>query len=143
MMRALLMSALCLLMVCCVRPDTEEIFISESKADGGLYEFSFDMPDTLSTYDFAFFARVDRPSLGKTATGAFPLKVCWLSPDSRKALEEQVWFDAGDLRGVQVDYRKGVRPSQAGSWKMLVRPEDPPKGLRGMGLIIKRNDGTR
>ena len=53
---------------------------------------------------------------------------------------ETVWFPAGQHKAL---YRSGVRLEASAPVAMRVRPIDPPEDFRGLGIIIKRNDGTR
>lgn len=125
--------ALCLAPVSCVRPGSVEIFIPAAKAQNGVYVFDFEMADTLSTYDFYFYTRVDGPRLD-----SLPLKVMWLAP-SGESLSETVYMDPDAVMEL---YRSAVMPAEAGDWRMCVRPEGVGKGFRGLGLICKDN-GTR
>ena len=142
MTRTSLLVSLCLLLACCARPATEELFVSGRKAVNGVYEFALDFTDSSSTYDIAFYTRVDRFSLGKVQEESIALQISWISPKDSIQMEERVWMPCGDLKGVKADYRTGIHPTEAGVWTLLVRPKDPPRGFRGLGLIITRN-GTR
>ena len=53
-------------------------------------------------------------------------------------LKENVWFPAGEHRAL---YRSGVSP--ASDIILQIKPINPPEGFRGLGIICKRNDGTR
>lgn len=131
-----------LMLVSCTRPESENLFVKASDSDDGLYEFKVDLSDPGEDgYDFAFYTRVDDISL-KSKYGTIPLDICWMSPSSRRALEERVYIGRGDLGGLSAEYRSAVRPSETGVWTLYVRPVDPPKGFRGLGLTVKRN-GTR
>lgn len=136
---AILLAALTAFFSSCSRPDSVETFIKVADAPAGIYDFSVDMSDSLATYDLLFYTRVDNPSgFGKS----IPLEVSWISPDSERALVEKVYLGSGDLRGVREEYRTGVNPVVKGVWTLRVRPEDTPRGFRGIGLIV-RTDGTR
>lgn len=129
----LVLPALLLAGSACVRPDTMEMFVSSSKAEDGVYIFDFELPDTLATYDFSFFVRVDGPQLD-----SLPLKVMWLDP-AGESFTETVYMDPG--KEVEL-YRKDVVPVRAGDWRICVRPSVTSEGFRGLGLICKEN-GTR
>lgn len=117
----------------CAKPDTVEKFIPASKAQNGVFVFDFEMADTLSTYDFSFYTRIDGPQLD-----SLPLKVMWLSPDG-KSFSETVYMNPAS--GVE-PYRSGVTPVIPGQWRICVRPAVESKGFRGLGFVCKEN-GTR
>lgn len=125
--------AFCLAPVACVKPVSTEMFIPAAKAQAGVYVFDFEMADTLSTYDFYFYTRVDDPQLD-----SLPLKVMWLAP-SGESFTETVYMDPTALKEL---YRSGVRPAEAGDWRICVRPVGVGEGFRGLGLVCKDN-GTR
>ena len=119
--------------LCCVRPSSFESFVPVHKASDGVYVFDFEMSDTLSTYDFEFFTRIDgeRPD-------SLPLRVMWLAP-SGKSFSETVYMNPG----LDVEkYRSGVAPAEQGRWRICVRPAVESPGFRGLGLVCKTN-GTR
>ena len=60
-------------------------------------------------------------------------------PDSI-SLRETVYLPYGGKAGSTHLYRSGIRPSPAGEWRLVIRPTDPPEGLRGIGIICKRHD---
>ena len=125
--------ALCLAPSGCVKPASSEKFIPAAKAQAGIYVFDFEMADTLSTYDFYFYTRVDGPQLD-----SLPLKVMWVAP-SGESFTETVYMDP---TAVMEPYRSGVRPAEAGDWRICVRPVGVSGGFRGLGLVCKDN-GTR
>ena len=58
---------------------------------------------------------------------------------------ETVWFPAGQHKAL---YRSGIRLTSAEASApvavaLRVRPINPPEDFRGLGIIVKRNDGTR
>ncbi|MCQ2181778.1 MAG: hypothetical protein MJY50_06950 [Bacteroidales bacterium] len=136
----LLLTALCVLLASCVRPDTEEWFVCAEDAVNGNYLFDLDMTDSLATFDLSLYFRVDNLK----SRGAFvPMNVSWYSPSSEKRLEETVYMECGNYsEGAQALYRDAVRPGEPGIWKINVRPMNPPVGFRGVGVIFTRN-GTR
>ena len=60
------------------------------------------------------------------------------APGPRTIHEESVWFPAGKHR---VLYRSGVASTPRIILK--IKPVNPPESFRGLGIICKRNDGTR
>lgn len=130
-----------LVLASCAGQELENRFIKASDSKDGLYEFNVDIQDTLSLYDFAFYTRVDDMSL-RSKYGSVQMDVRWMSPSSRRALEEDVYIGKGDLSGIFAPYRSGVRLSESGVWTLYVRPVHPPKGFRGIGLTVKKN-GSR
>lgn len=128
----------------CSEPASFEEFVRADMAENGVYEFVLDLSDSLSTYDISLFTKVDAPVMGRIrSSSSIGLEVAWKEAGAiSPALSETVYLPYGD-KGVSASlYRSGVKPSSPGSWSVLVRPVDPPAGLRGIGIICKRN-GTR
>ena len=128
-----------LLLVGCQEPMSVERFVGGE----GPYTFFVEMEDSTASYDFDFYTRVDAPMDSLVRMGAMPLTVTWTSP-SFHVFREEVYMPLEGRttpfsRQVRVPYRAGVRPDEWGPWTLTVRPVDPPEGLRGMGLIVKRN----
>ena len=147
-----------LLAVACSGPGSYEEFVRAEDATGGVYEFA--LPASICDLSF-YTAPLDEP---------LQLEITWkavepnqlnindmpetpLQPElSRRFCEtadnqeimlhalhrETVWFPAGQNKAL---YRSGVR--LAGAVVLRVRPVNPPEDFRGLGIIIKRNDGTR
>lgn len=134
----LILSAAAFALVSCVRPGAYEEFLTVGESVAGRYNFELDMSDSLDTYDVSFYTRVDR---GRTSTvREYPplkLDIWWKSP-SGKVFDETVYMSSGDYRGVRELYRSGIVPSERGVWTLCIQPENPPKGLRGMGVICER-----
>ena len=109
----------------------------------GPYTFFGEMGDSTASYDFDFYTRVDAPLDSLVRMGALPLTVTWTSP-SFHVFREDVYMPMEGRtsyfsREVMVPYRAGVRPEEWGPWQVVVRVQDPPEGLCGMGLVVSRN----
>ena len=108
----------------------------------GPYTFFVDMGDSTATYDFDLYTRVDAPVDTLRKMAALPLQVTWTSPSFHVFREEVYMPLEGRItafsRQVRVPYRADVRPEEPGPWTVMVRVTDPPKGLRGMGLVVER-----
>lgn len=115
----------------CSRPESVERFIRAEKSDAGNYSFTVDVEDSLASYGFWFYSRVDGPSV----TG-LRLDVNWTSPDGDTMAETVYMQDIG-RNGSREPYRSWTVFPHPGEWKLDVRPCDPPKGFRGLGLIYK------
>ena len=122
------------------------------QAQDGDYIFQLDLSDSTATYDLSLYTRVD-PALMAAATPSaeLALQVSWMNPvgeaeasDSARfgkpAMSEIVYLPYGSDGGTVRLYRSGVKPSPAGEWQLTVTPIAPPEGLRGIGIICKRND---
>lgn len=130
-------TALALLAVACEQPDSTEEFIKAGDAERGLYSFVVALDDSLCTYDFSFYTRIDRPE-AKSSLRPMELSIVWNSPSGQTA-SETVYMNPAV---VCEKYRSGVSPKETGTWRINVRIVNEPKGLRGLGLICERN-GTR
>lgn len=135
MMKGRQIAAACavLLLSACGEPLSREQFI---RSDGtGEYSFTIELPDTASTYDLSFYTSIVLPVMEPDTLGSFPMQVLWQAPSGRY-FSETVYYPADSVR---VSYRRGFQPSEAGSWTIQLDISPEPAGLRGMGLVISRN----
>lgn len=157
-----------LLGISCSGPGSYEEFVRAEDAAGGVYKFVIPSSTVISseakepaTYDLSFYtAPLDEPLQLEIALDSLKETV-WFPAGQYKALYRS---------GIQLDHRQdsltaaGVIPAlaekrlgqkssgrhpqrsrtlpEAECW-LRVRPIDPPEDFRGLGIIIKRNDGTR
>jgi hypothetical protein len=129
---------LCVLLTSCREPMSMEKFVKGE----GPYTFFVDMVDSTASYDFDFYTRVDAPLDSLRKLAALPLQVTWTSP-SFHVFREDVYLPMEGKtslfsRQVRAPYRAGVRPEEWGPWQVVVRVQDPPEGLCGMGLVVHR-----
>ena len=121
----------------CRQPDSLELFVRQDEARDGVYLYSLPLTDTTAAYDFWFYSRTqERPLAG------VQLNVQWLAP-SGDDLSETVYMERVDPRGVKELYRSGMVPAQAGDWQLSVRPVGVDEDFLGLGVICKKQDGTR
>ena len=128
----------CILLTGCREPMSVEKFVRGE----GPYTFFVDMVDSTAAYDFDFYTRVDAPLDSLRKLQALPLQVTWTSP-SFHVFREDVYLPMEGKtslfsRQVRAPYRAGVRPEEWGPWQVVVKVQDPPDGLCGMGLIVHR-----
>ena len=109
----------------------------------GPYTFFVDMSDSTAAYDFDLYTRVDAPVDTLKKMAALPLQVTWTSPSFHVFREEVYLPMEGKMslfsKQVRAPYRAGVQPNEWGQWQVVVRVQDPPEGLCGMGLVVSRN----
>ena len=133
----LIASACVLLLLCsCARPTSGETFLP---APRNSYDFTLQVVDTLSLYDFSFYTRVD----GEEGVSE-PLRfdISWVAP-ADTVYRETVYMYAGDEKGKLQRYRSYVRFPAAGEWTLKVGVSPEIKGFRGLGLVWKERNGTR
>ena len=128
----------CILLTGCREPMSVEKFVRGE----GPYTFFVDMVDSTASYDFDFYTRVDAPLDSLRKLQALPLQVTWTSP-SFHVFREDVYLPMEGKtslfsRQVRAPYRAGVRPEEWGPWQVVVKVQDPPEGLCGMGLVVHR-----
>ena len=138
MRRAGIVVIFSLLLTGCKEPMSVERFVKGE----GPYTFFVEMEDSTASYDFDFYTRVDAPLDSLRRMEALPLTVTWTSP-SFHVFKEEVYLPLDGQttffsRQVRAPYRSGVRPEEWGQWVLAVRVADPPEGLRGMGLVVRR-----
>ena len=121
---------------CCSGTAFSDWFIPSGEAVDNVYDFSFQMADSLSTYDFSFYTRVDG-----TWDSSIRLDAVWHSPDGGQFSETVYLRPESKNEGIQ-SYRSGVQPSVPGDWRLTVLVPDAPEGFLGLGLICEGN-GTR
>ena len=134
MKRPLLISLL-LLTVACSQPSTVETFLRGT----GPFEFTLDMSDSTSVWDYSFYTRVD----SQDAASELQLAVTWMSPLA-ESFTETVYLplSAGTSffsKEACVPYRTAVTPVDYGIWKLTIEVPEPPEGLRGLGLVMSRS----
>ena len=127
-----------LLLTGCHEPMSVERFVKGE----GPYTFFVEMVDSTASYDFDLYTRVDAPMDSLRKMTSLPLTVTWTSP-SFHVFKEDVYMPMegqGSFfsRQIRVPYRAGVRPTEWGQWVIAVRVNNPPEGLRGMGLVVER-----
>lgn len=125
----------------CTRPESYETFVRASEAREGVYSFELDLSDSDCSYDISFYTKIDRPRLrSRQGQASMPLAVIWTSPQGEE-FSETVYYPIGQLRTA---YRSGVVMNEPGVWGIRVNVISAPRGLRGLGIICRRNeDGTR
>ena len=128
-----------LLLTGCKEPMSVERFVKGE----GPYTFFVEMTDSAASYDFDLYTRVDAPKDSLKKMTSLPLTVTWTSP-SFHVFKEDVYMPMegqGSFfsRQIRAPYRAGVRPEEWGPWQVVVRVQDPPEGLCGMGLVVSRN----
>lgn len=134
----ILTAVACLSVASCRQPDTQDIFVHASEAVDGVYHYGFELKDSLSTYDFSFYARSAHARMDN-----LELRVQWISP-SGKTMRETVYMQEVTKDGSRELYRSGVVPVEYGAWRITVRPVDDTGSLTGLGVICKNNfNGTR
>ena len=134
-----------LLMLAGCRPASYEQFVRADQASGGEYVFNLDLSDSTASYDISLYTRVDSGIMkAEDPSHSLGLEIRWRAASGLQAdstfLCETVYVPYGGRAGSNSLYRSGVRPNPAGEWRVLVRPLDAPAGLRGIGIICKRND---
>ena len=127
--------ALCLL-AGCSRPMAGELFLN---APRNSYDFPVAVADSLSSYDFSFFTRVDSES---KVSEPVRLDVVWVAPTD-SMWRETVYMLTGSHDGTLQRYRTGVTFPSTGEWTLKVSLSPEIKGLRGLGLVWTENNGTR
>lgn len=125
----------------CSEPAQMEYFCSSDDRDSlGRFCYSLDMSDSLSTYDIAFYTRIDCSPKDFDALNDVRVDVELVSPAGLSYVET-VYLPVASFSSRKrctydsiADYRTGLTPVEWGVWQMyLSLPEI--QGLRGMGVI--------
>ena len=123
-----------LLAFSCSQPRSTESFIRGE----GPYVFTVDMTDSTSAYSFDLFTRIDATEY----PARLPLNVKWLAPEGSSFTEiVNLPVERGSAFFSQesyAPYRADVVPAVPGIWTVTVTVPNPPEGLRGMGLVVKK-----
>ena len=121
----------------CSEPDGEEFFLRRDEAQDGVYVYTLPLRDTTAAYDFWFYSRSGRETLEN-----IQLHVQWLAP-SGDGFTETVYMRSVEPRGTKELYRSAMVPAQAGDWRLSVRPVGVDRDFLGLGVIVRKRDGTR
>lgn len=123
---------------CCTEPaDRTMTFVKSGDAADGEYVFTLPMTDSLGVWDLWLYTRVD----GRPVRN-LPLSMLWESPEGDVSLEV-AYMDECGREGRRMLYKKDFTPAMPGEWKLKICPLGSVPGLRGMGLISEKRDGTR
>ena len=140
----------------CHRPSVEDRFVRVCDAAEGVYGFQVDFPDTLTTVDVSLYTRFDAAPRRLSSLTGLPLQADWISPSGQR-YSETVYLQPGQvssglgrrIRGSRFcreciePYRSGLLPYETGQWNLELRPLEDLPGFRGLGIIVRRHDGTR
>lgn len=92
--------------------------------------------DTLGCYDWQLFVRSD----DRIAADTFTLRIAVVTPDSLR-FEEPFFVrlpvrpvPAAMLSEADVDYRRQVRLSRSGDYRLTIRPLYPLRGIEAVGI---------
>ncbi len=126
----------------------EDYILASAASKVGGYVFEVDMSDSLCTYDFDFYARLDARRSDLGVLQDYPLSLTWTDPDGEK-YTRTVYLDVTKMsnqtyfsRQLFIPYMENVVPKKRGIWQLRVSVPDVMKdlGVRGMGLVARRND---
>lgn len=125
----------------CREADSYEQFVRAGKSEGGVYVFALDLSDSSAVYDLSFYTKVDAPLMAiEKERAQMPVEISWITPSDSVCMQETVYLEYGSKAPSAQDYRSAVRPFPLGQWTLRLRPLDPPSGIRGIGIICKRNN---
>lgn len=125
----------------CRQPGSMEFFVP---GDTGPFTFPVDLSDTTASYDFDFYTRLDGHHRDILSDTEMPLTLMWTAPSGALYVETVYVPLSGSgetfySRQVRAPYRSGVVPAEAGTWQIRASLPVAVPGLRGLGLIVKRN----
>ena len=140
--RLLLATALAGLLTGCSMPGRTAV----AEIGGGTWsdpvELVLPNNDTTGCYDWQLFVRCD----DRIAPEAFTLQITLLSPDSLRFSESvAVQLPASPaaapvLREAAVDYRRRVRLSALGNYRLRIAPHEPLRGVEAVGIQTLKCD---
>lgn len=131
MRRSIVLSlAFVLLFEGCSRPLEGEQFLPGRRES---YDFTLEVFDSLSRYDFSFYTRTDSRS---ELLRPLRLDVSWVSPQD-SAFCETVYLRPDREKVSVQQYRTAVVFPSCGKWTLRVAASPLEKGFRGLGLIWK------
>jgi len=134
----------------CSRPVSREFFVFREKAEyGDTYSFSLDLSDTTATYSMDFFTSLERKAFDDFPVDDITLDLRWFSP-SDSILADTVYVrlseavgEAYYTRDFITPYEAGLDSLEPGEWRLKAKVVNNPGDLRGLGIILRRSDGTR
>lgn len=131
---AVLLFLFCCLALSCTPPGAYEKFVPAPGTEENIYIFDVDLSDTTCLYDVSFYTKVDTPLVKPREMKSFKMDIFWVSPSDVR-FEEIVYYPSWETT---VLYRSSVEVAEAGEWRLAIQLTDPPKGLRGLGVVFKR-----
>ncbi|MGM9787635.1 MAG: hypothetical protein ACI3ZF_01880 [Candidatus Cryptobacteroides sp.] len=122
-------------MCACGRPDGAAEFVRGDRME---YEFVLSVEDTEALYDLSLVAKVD----GLEGQKGTDLEIRWYSPDNHIYIEKG-WLPLEGRDGILQPYRDGVNFREKGNWHIRIYPKNSAVKLAGMGIEMRRTNGTR
>lgn len=128
----------------CSRPVQVETYVGARHRNAdGMYSMTVDMSDTLASYDFTIFTRLDlRKSQFEQLDGSIGVGAEWVAPDSTRYREffyipkDSYSSSTSFSKDYFLPYRRGVVPNLPGVWTVnFLVMGDAAKYMNGMGLI--------
>ena len=134
------------LLCSCPRPEQTESYVGvrHRNADG-MYSMTVDMSDTLASYDFTIFTRLDlRKSKFEQLEDSIGVGAEWVAPDSTRYREffyipkDSYTASTSFSKDYFLPYRRGIVPNVPGVWTVsFLVMGDAAQYMNGMGLICK------
>lgn len=121
----------------CTLSQEQSVFVRSEDARDGVYVFPLGSLDSLSSYDISIYGRAAGKALKEPE-----LRLMWLSADGQ-TFTETVYPPPISPEGSRFEYRSGVSPARSGQWSLSIRECSGTEPLTGLGIIIKKSDGTR
>ena len=134
----------------CSRPSSREFFVVRENAEyGDTYSFILDLGDSTAEYGLDFYTRLERGAFETFPSDDIVLDLRWFSP-SDSILTDTAFVRIGDNSGQSYytkdlvsGYTDRLELPEAGEWRLKTRIVNDAGAIRGLGLILKRDDGTR
>ena len=133
----------------CSQPRSREFFQMRENAEyGDTYSFSLDLCDSTVTYSMDFFTKLERAAFERFSSEDIILDLRWFSPsdsiitDTVRVLSSLPAGGDYYTRDLITPY-EGVRGLTPGEWRLKAKVVNSPEAVRGVGIILRREDGTR
>lgn len=124
------------LVVGCSSPYRSVVADVDAMAWNGPVELILPNTDTLDCYDWQLLVRSD----DRIAADTFTLRIAVVTPDSLR-FEEPFFVrlparpvPAAMLSETDIDYRRQVRLSRSGDYRLTIRPLYPLRGIEAVGI---------
>ncbi len=148
-MERFLAIAVCLIAAfSCTRPSSYEPFVLRENAEyGDTYNFDLDLSDSLAAYSLSFYTRFQRKAYHPFGSDSLRLDMRWVSPsDSIIAVEDVLYVMSATIDSTYTnkdcvwEYMPSLHLAESGRWRLKVQVKDQPEYMRGLGIILKRED---
>ena len=121
----------------------------ENAEYGDTYSFILDLGDSTAEYGLDFYTRLERGAFETFPSDDIVLDLRWFSPSDSILVDTalvSLTRPAGSAyytKDLISPYSPALDLEEHGEWRLKAKVVNHPDAVRGMGVILRRLDGTR